>query len=161
VRCERPKKKRRPCAPTSQTCTPPTSQACAPYARRRARPRRRSHPPHMDARPLLASVRAPLDVRAPTWQACAPYALRRACPPQVCVPPSSQPCVPCTHGYVPPLDVCAPHLSSVRALPPHTCAPPPHRRRARPTPQKCSPYPAGVCASQQPCAPPSSQACTP
>jgi hypothetical protein len=108
VRCKRPKKKKRPCAPTPQTCAPPTSQACTPYARRRARP------PHMGAR---------------LPQTCAPRPRRRArhlagvraLPPHTCVPPSSQ--------------ACAPYPADVRAPSSQACAPYPCRRARLPHPR--------------------------
>jgi hypothetical protein len=159
----------------------------APHLTGERAPRRR-------ARPLLAGVRAPLDVHAPTWQACAPYArapllagvralytwvrapLRRARPPpcrparpiptyvralcaQTCTPPASVRALytwvraPLRRARPPPRRRAHPIPAYVRA--------PLHRRRARPTPQTCAPYPVGVCAPQQPCAPPSSLVCAP
>jgi hypothetical protein len=113
----------------------------APHLTGERAPRRR-------ARPLLAGVRAPLDVHAPTWQACAPYA--RA--PLLAGVRALYTWVraPLRRARPPPRRRARPTPADVHALP--------HRRRARPTPQTCAPpsslacapYPTGVCAPQQP-----------
>jgi hypothetical protein len=97
VSCRRPKRKKRPCAPTPQTYAPPSSHACAPPNRCAGPPQGCTPSPHgcaplvdvhppprRHARPTPADVRAPLPCRraCPTPQACAP------CP---------QSCAPCLH----------------------------------------------------------------
>jgi hypothetical protein len=76
VSCRRPKKKRRPCAPSSQACAPPN---------------RRVRPPQGCA-PSPHGCAPPADVRAPHLAGV------RALPPQMCAPPSSQACAPYPAG---------------------------------------------------------------
>jgi hypothetical protein len=116
VRCERPKKKRRP--PTPQTCAPPTSQACAPS-------------PHGCA--------PPAGVRAPSSQACAPYPAGVCAPHQPCAPPliTGVRALTRRHARPPP---------RWRARPtPLACAPPADVRApsqtCAPCPQLCAPCP--------------------
>jgi hypothetical protein len=74
-------------------------------------------------------------------------------PPQACTPPPRRRARPLRRARPPPRRRARPTPAYVRA--------PLHRRRVRPIPLACAPYPAGVCAPHQLCAPPSSQACVP
>jgi hypothetical protein len=131
-------------------------------------PRRRARPLlagvralHAQACAPLARVRTPLDVRAPHLVGVRTPRSQARPPPGRRARPS-QPCAPYPAGLCAPYQPCAsPLLVGVRA--------PPHRRHARPNPQRCAPpsslacapYPAGVCAPPrwrvrppQTCAPP-------